>query len=188
MAAGQRMHRRLQRVQEYMLDDESLISNLTDEEAKVLIGWGLGQAREWVAASAGLPNPDARSFLIESMGRVREAIRGINHFVGDREKLGAPAAEFRLRELFLQTGAATGGQVGQEAIQAACHAVAAEMGSLNNVDLIQRLVEVANQALPKPPAVSAESLRPTHRRIPWVLLVVIGLAVIAIVLIVLAMR
>ena len=79
---------------EMILEASSLTDELTDEEARPLIAWGLAQAeataREVKSAGrilAVLPAQDHRAVLAQQLAPVRRAIKAINALAADRSSL-----------------------------------------------------------------------------------------------------
>jgi len=175
-------------VHDLLLEDESLISNLADDEAKVFIQWALKQADAWVSASFAMQgNPDVRRFLHDKVGRLRSIMEGINSFVGERQRLEAAEAESRLTRIFL-TDEERQGQ--GEIIRAGCAALVAEMAGLSQMALVQRLLALADQAFPMPTTSVPVRRTKGHRRTRRYLLAAAGLAlaVIAVIVLYLVLR
>jgi hypothetical protein len=81
---------------ETILETSGLTDNLTDEEARPLIAWGLSQAasavHQVVATSQAidmLPQDDPTPALTERLGPVRRVMKAINSLTSDRHNLSS---------------------------------------------------------------------------------------------------
>jgi hypothetical protein len=79
-----------ERAAERLLEDERLRSDLTDDEARVLLDWALAELS--AAEARGEP-------LSAAVDRIRTVARQVNDLVGARADLDARAFAGRLREL-----------------------------------------------------------------------------------------
>ena len=79
-----------ERAAERLLEDERLRSDLTDDEAQVLLDWALADLS--AAKARGEP-------LSAALGRIRTVARQVNDLVGTRADLDARTFAARLREL-----------------------------------------------------------------------------------------
>lgn len=80
-AAGQ-TRRRLRRAAGQLMEDSSLRSYLTDEQAQQLLEWGLAQVEQAAARTASLPDDDAMPVLEERVAAVRSTMQLVNRIVG----------------------------------------------------------------------------------------------------------
>jgi phosphatidylserine/phosphatidylglycerophosphate/cardiolipin synthase-like enzyme len=80
----------LERATERLLEDERLRSDLTDDEAQVLLDWAIAELNE--ADKRGEPLDDA-------LARIRATGREVNDLVGGRHDIDAPTFARRLRLL-----------------------------------------------------------------------------------------
>lgn len=81
---------------EMVLESEGLTDELSDEEAKALVNWGVRQAEAYALATKGLVDEEEARVAIESgVAQVRRAMRDINRQVGrgDFPDLDATLAE-----------------------------------------------------------------------------------------------
>lgn len=81
---------------EMILENEGLTDDLSDEEAKALIGWGVRQAESYALATEDLVDEEeARLAVKRGVAQVRQAMRDINRRVGrgDVPDLNAALAE-----------------------------------------------------------------------------------------------
>ena len=124
------------RAAEKILEDEALISNLMDNEAKVLIDWAMSEleAKADVQAVA----------LDDRVARVRAAMKEINELVGNKQTLVADDLEERMGLMLvgdLDPASQVRLQVEREIAQ-----VTAEKDHLESVELIKQLTQLASQA------------------------------------------
>ena len=79
--AGQ-ARRRLRRAAGQLMEDSSLRSYLTDEQAQQLLEWGLAHVEPAAARTANLPDDDAMPVLEEKVAAVRSVMHLVNRLVG----------------------------------------------------------------------------------------------------------
>jgi hypothetical protein len=125
-----------QRAAEKILDDESLISKLKDDEAKALIDWALAEIEAGTDESG-----DALNTRLQ---RTRTAMREINELVGDKQNLVADDLEERLVNLLvgdLDPKSSVRLSLSREIAQ-----VTAEKDHLDNVELVRRFTQLSTKA------------------------------------------
>ncbi len=120
-----------QRAAERLLNDESLIANLKDDEAKALIDWSLGELRS---------DDDS---LDTREARVREAMREINELVGHRQSLVSDDLEERMAKL-LVNDLDPKSQV-RLSIEREIAQVTAEKDHIAGFELVKRLTDIASK-------------------------------------------
>lgn len=166
----------LERQIESLYEDESLRSELTDDEARVLLDWAGSRLR--AAALAGARDA---AYLDEQAGRVRRTTREVNRLTGEKDSLSD--AEFSERLAALLPGAGPAGRLAPPARD-----LVEARRRLDRRELIGRLTALASE----PPAIrggsgrrrSSRGLRGTSTFSPllagaiivFTLLVVVGVA------------
>lgn len=137
------MRKRLQWAHERLLDDESLRSDLTDDEAQVLLDWALARATKLVDETASVGNDDdARNLLRESLRPLAGAVRSINRLLGCRGERTEPL-HHELKELFEQlTSHSLPPGFDQN-----CRALAADLPKLAKSERMRRILALAEAAL-----------------------------------------
>ncbi len=98
MPARVDLEQRLQGATEALYEDERLRSQLTDEEANLLLQWG---EQSLAAAAAGLGRSPARgkgqtAQFDAALARVRAALAGINDLAGERSSLSQDEVSARV--------------------------------------------------------------------------------------------
>jgi len=91
-----------QKAAERLLEDERLRSNLTDDQAKTLLDWGLAQLSLRISSlgPVALQSEDlARAAVDDAAQKVQRTMTGINDLVGERRNLTAKEMTSRLRQL-----------------------------------------------------------------------------------------
>lgn len=91
-----------QKAAERLLEDERLRSNLTDEQAKTLLDWGLAQLSLKVSklGPAALQSEDlAKAAVEDATQRIQKTMTAINDLVGERRDITVKELTFRLRQL-----------------------------------------------------------------------------------------
>ena len=74
---------------EILLESESLTDDLQDDEAEILLDWGLAQAEACALATQEIANEEeARLALDQGVTTVRRAMRLVNDIVAERMDLG----------------------------------------------------------------------------------------------------
>jgi hypothetical protein len=74
---------------EILLESESLTDDLQDDEAEILLDWGLAQAEACALATQEIADEkEARPALDQGVTTVRQAMRFINDIVAERMDLG----------------------------------------------------------------------------------------------------
>jgi hypothetical protein len=142
-ASAEQIDRRRRWAEERLLDDESLRSELTDDEAQVLLDWGLSRAKAQVDATQTIADDEeARTSLREALRPLSIIMRNINHFVGGRDR-DTPTTSRDVEDLFAEVGP----QSLPPAVRNACRVLAGEQTSLDNVALLRRLIAIADQLL-----------------------------------------
>ncbi len=125
----------VKRAAEKILEDESLLSNLKDDEAKALIDWALAELE---AGSSGEINS-----LDLKVEHVRNAMKEINNLVGNKQNLVADDLEERMANLLvadLDPKAAV-----RLEIERAIAQVTAEKDHLEGAALVQGLAQIASK-------------------------------------------
>lgn len=79
---GRRARRRLRRAAGQLMEDSSLRSYLTDEQAQQLLEWGLAHVEQAATRTANLPDDDAMPVLEEKVAAVRSVMQLVNRLVG----------------------------------------------------------------------------------------------------------
>lgn len=87
MVSESEMRRREQLAAEMILQSEGLTDELEDEEAEVLLEWGLEKAEAYARATKGLAEEEARSVLEAGVSWVQRVMRTINRLVGERYEM-----------------------------------------------------------------------------------------------------
>ncbi|HEX9015402.1 MAG TPA: hypothetical protein VF960_05290, partial [Chloroflexota bacterium] len=110
---------------EALYEDERLRSELTDDEASILLGWAQAQLEE------GARSGPAELFP-EFARRVRDAARGVNDLVAERAEIGDGSFTVRLMSLLSPSGAIT------RALPPEARDLTARRASIDNADFIRR--------------------------------------------------
>lgn len=126
----------VQRAAEKILEDESLISNLTDEEAKALIDWALSE----LEANVGM---SAMTTLDDKTERIRKAMKEINALVGNRQSLVADDLEERMANLLV--GDLDPKSQFRLGIEREIAQVTAEKDHISGAELVSRLTQIASK-------------------------------------------
>jgi hypothetical protein len=127
-----------QRAAEKILEDESLIASLKDDEAKPLIEWAL---QELETTQVSIATADA---LDAKVAMIRAAMKEINDLVGNKMDLVADDLEERMAQLLVgdldpksQTRLALEREIAQ---------VTAAKDHLDNPELVRRLTQVFSKS------------------------------------------
>ena len=123
----------MQRALESLLNDESLIADLKDDEAKALIDWSLSELRRGAEHES----------LGEREKRIREAMREIDDLVGHRQTLVADDLEERMIRLLV--GDLDPKSQVRLGIEREIAQVTAEKDHISSVELVRRLSEVTTK-------------------------------------------
>lgn len=81
-SAARQTRRRLRRAAGQLMEDSTLRSYPTDEQAQQLLDWGFAQAEQVAARTANLPDDDAMPILEEKVAAVRSVMQLVNRIVG----------------------------------------------------------------------------------------------------------
>lgn len=76
------LRRRAQPWAEQLMENSSLRDNLTDEQAKQLLNWGLAQIKQSAANTSRLPDEDAQPLIEKDATAVRLIMQGVNDLIG----------------------------------------------------------------------------------------------------------
>jgi len=107
--AEEMLRRRYRLAAERLLEDESLRSNLTDEEARVLLDWGLAQVERVARETVEIAEEErAWAILEERLARIRSAMRRVNDLAGQKGPLSRDEIIHCLAE-FAPGGTESGG-------------------------------------------------------------------------------
>ena len=83
MVSRSEMERRKQIAVEMILDSEGLTNDLTDEEARLLLDWGLHRAELYALATQDIADPDqARLAIARYTGDLRQIMRRLSRQAG----------------------------------------------------------------------------------------------------------
>jgi hypothetical protein len=83
-----------------VVEAESLTTNLEDDEAKILLDWGLGEARAAVAATREVEDTSrARQIIEDATAHVRRVMKKVNKEMADHVDLEAAARLAKVRSL-----------------------------------------------------------------------------------------
>lgn len=117
-----------------LLNDESLIAALKDDEAKALIDWAVGE----------LQTDDSAGSVESREALLRQAMGEINDLVGNRQALVADDLEERMARLLV--GDLDPRSQVRLGIERDIAQVTAEKDHIAGVDLVKRLTEVTTKA------------------------------------------
>jgi hypothetical protein len=131
---------------ERVAGDESLRSELTDDEAQVLMDWAQAQVVACADASAAIADDQqAKDALQGALRSIMAMARGINRFAGNNGARDEDATTAQLCTLFAVSPAGASPDV-----QEACRAVAREEKAMTRAGLVRRLTAIAGLALGGP--------------------------------------
>jgi hypothetical protein len=136
-----------QRYAERLLEDETLRSDLTDDEFRPLLDWALDQIHVHATTLAEATDEEADTHMEALTDSLREVLRPLNDAVGARFDLGPAAFADRLRgvEDALRPPLLEDEQAVERtrcALATAVPALAAAKDERDGVDLVQDLVAV----------------------------------------------
>lgn len=134
MASEGRMSPALSAALEGLYEDERLRSELTDDEASILLGWAQARLEETSSLlTSGADRPATDGLLQEYVQRLLNATREVNDLVGERGSLSNEALAERLRLLLSPGGSAP------RTLSPAARDLVAQHGTLDNGEFIRRL-------------------------------------------------
>ncbi len=126
-----------QRWAEKILDDESLISKLSDREAKVMIDWAMSELTPQLATGVPIENLDSK------FQRIRSAMKEINELVGNRQSLVADDLEEHMVNLLVADLDPKSQR--RLALEREIAQVTAEKDHLDSVELVRRLTQLVSK-------------------------------------------
>jgi hypothetical protein len=109
-AVTDQLRRRIDRVAESFLENESLTDGLDDEAANALIDWGLACSKEIVMSTAGMDDVEAEEATYSQLRATRRLMRSVKRWVPKRAALDAAQNEISLERIFRQAEIVYGGQ------------------------------------------------------------------------------
>jgi hypothetical protein len=118
---------------ERILGDESLRSALTDQESQALTAWGLARMDDCLRQAQAAGFPMRLDELPPCIEQVRQAMRGVNVFIRQKDNLSVAEATERLQELLAN---APGVQVSGHARARLAADLAGRKDHLTAVDLV----------------------------------------------------
>ncbi len=125
-----------QRAAERLLEDERLRSNLTDEQAKTLLNWGLAQLSDQVSHLVLVSTQEEAKTTVDNLaGRLRQTMRGINDLVGEKATLSSEEMSTRLQDL-----------IAPAQMPAEVNRLAGEKDSISDDELLVHLTSLVSQA------------------------------------------
>jgi hypothetical protein len=80
---------RIRQAAEQILDDESLTGELQDQEAQVLLDWGIAQSRRLCEQTLEMDDAEAEEYLSTVLPNLRFAIRRTNKLLGSMARIDA---------------------------------------------------------------------------------------------------
>jgi hypothetical protein len=86
-AITETLRRRIDRVAESLLENESLTEGLDDEAANALIEWGLACSKEIALRTAGLDDAEAEATMYPGLRATRRLMRSVERWVPNRAAL-----------------------------------------------------------------------------------------------------
>lgn len=96
--SGAIMRRRLRRAAGQLVEDSSLRDHLTDEQAQLLIDWGLKLVEQTAERTASLPDEDAAPVLEEKVTAVRTIMQLVNRMMAPLAGDSSSPAEDKIDE------------------------------------------------------------------------------------------
>jgi hypothetical protein len=107
-SAADELAERGRRAAESILDNESLIADLDQDAARVLLDWGVACARAIAADTAGLGAAQVEEVMDVRLRAVRQFMRSINGWVAEQEGMDAEGRAARLADVLEQVAVAYG--------------------------------------------------------------------------------
>lgn len=140
-------HELERRAAERIMGDPSLRDELTDEEARALIDWGLAQAAALVQRAVAQGTTETLDAAVDDLRRL---MKRINRLVGHRTA-GETERLPRDLERLARVSEQLYGNAAPRAAMAGPETFLAEMAGLDNAQLVQRLLQDFTPP-PPPPA------------------------------------
>lgn len=98
-AITEQLRRRIDRVAESFLENESLTEGLDDEAANALIEWGLACSKEIALRTADLDDVEAEATMYPALRATRKLMRSVERWVPNRAALDASQNEAALGKI-----------------------------------------------------------------------------------------
>lgn len=93
------LEERVRQAADNILGDESLGADLVDEQAQVLLDWGLNLAERVVRSTQALDEGQASAVIDEGLYALRRTMRRVGKLVGNLNHMEAEAAQERLSKI-----------------------------------------------------------------------------------------
>lgn len=146
------LRRRLRRATGRLMEDSSLRSHLTDDQAQQLMDWGLAQVEETAVRTADLSDDEAAPRLEETVTAVRGVMQMVNRMVGTQTAAAGDGTaatatvEERMRRLIDNLCALTGQEAGFAYLKQAAQ-VKQQWPQMDRESAFSQLMDLIHQSM-----------------------------------------